>query len=76
MINVSQLAHFLEQIKLLVTRKREKSQLKVHIPGKKDILENEYSGGRLITEIGFVIVIGILKRGPRQGALQSTPYSS
>lgn len=46
------------------------------IPGKKDILENEYSGGRLMTVIGFVIVIGILKRGPRQGALQSTPYSS
>ena len=42
-------------------------------PGRNDILENEISGGRFITAFGFVIVIGILKRGPRHGALQSIP---
>lgn len=42
-------------------------------PGKKVIPENETIGGWCFTAMGFVIVIGILKRGPRQGALQSTP---
>jgi hypothetical protein len=42
-------------------------------PGWNNISENETCGVLLITATGLVIVIGILKRGPRQGALQSIP---
>lgn len=43
------------------------------LPGTKGIPVNDISGGRLLTDVGFVIVTGIRKRGPRHGALQSTP---
>lgn len=43
------------------------------LPGTKDIPVNDISGGRLLTDVGFVIVTGILKRGPRHGALVSIP---
>lgn len=43
------------------------------VPGQNCMPVKEITGGQFITATGFVIVTGILKRGPRQGALLSIP---
>ena len=43
------------------------------VPGQNCMPAKEITGGEFIRIMGFVIVTGIRKRGPRQGALLSIP---
>lgn len=46
------------------------------VPGTNDKFEKDATGGDVFNSRGLHMVTGILKRGPRHGASESTPTTS